>query len=158
MAVQEGRTEKWCSLSFFECPVELREPWEEITRSKKKKNKKKQRWQESHTNKPEEHIQGSSVGFRWLRIQFRQIPTKRVQNLAVAFVAWMAFSRPRCKAYQITRAEGQIDVLMGTALRWHRRKLDRAGQRPWCCLLRHLKVWGGRNSARLSILWGVSLS
>lgn len=39
MAVQEGRTEKWCSLSFFECPVELREPWEEITRSKKKKNK-----------------------------------------------------------------------------------------------------------------------
>lgn len=122
------------------------------------KQKTKQREQESHMNKPEEHVQGSSVGFRWLRIQFVQIPTKRVQNLVVAFVAWTDLSRPRCKAYQITRAEGQIDVLMGTALRWHRRKLDGAGQRPWGCLLWHLKVEAGRNSAWLSILWGVSLS
>lgn len=128
-----------------------------VGRHSQKRKKKKGR-QEPHTNRPEEHVQGSSAGFRWLGTQFGQISIKRVQNLVMPCVVWTPLSRLRRKAYWIIRPEGEIEALRQAASWRHRRKLDRAGQKPWGCLLWHLKVWGDRNLAWLRILWGVSLS
>lgn len=70
----------------------------------------------------------------------------------------LATTRGRVEAYQYSRTEGEIEALMESCSRWHKRKLDGTAQRPQGCFQWHPRGKGDRNSGRLSILWAASLS